>query len=154
MDGAPGTRRDFTPDTEGADEDVRVTAGREAGATAGGRRSVLCGRSFAGHGEILLRLVERGRGRPRYSRPGGRRYTGRPALHREAGATAGGRRYSGRPALQCSPGTPGREAGATLRCFGRLVFHLSFEGAHTKSSNPRVWAPLAVLRSGVPKGYP
>jgi len=32
------------------------------------------GRIFLRHGAILLRLPERGRGRPRYSRPGGRRY--------------------------------------------------------------------------------
>ena len=32
------------------------------------------GRIFLRHGVILLRLPERGRGRPRYSRPGGRRY--------------------------------------------------------------------------------
>jgi hypothetical protein len=40
----------------------------------------VCGRIFLRHGAILLRLHERGRGRPRYSRPGGRRYFWRLVL--------------------------------------------------------------------------
>jgi len=35
----------------------------------------VCERIFLRHGVTLLQLPERGRGRPRYSRPGGRRYS-------------------------------------------------------------------------------
>jgi hypothetical protein len=72
------------------------------------------GRIFLRHGAILLRSLERGRGRPRYSRPGGRRYIRDSAnssghrtnfnvhkaiavLQRAALATAGGLRAAEHP---------------------------------------------------------